>query len=198
MKLSKTCLTSAALSLALTAGAASPAFALETRRRAAPSPACSALTVQLAAQISGMQSALAATTPNPADVVDLLGRVYGDINALTSAGCLPAVPPTGAGPITNCVPDTAKLLSDVYTMFTALTKSTPDATGALSAVTALLADLTSLAVDTCLPLQSPNAQNPSRPTPDPVLAPALVPAFAPILVFVATQPPARSSWTRSR
>jgi hypothetical protein len=170
MKLSRTWLTSATLSLVLTAGTASPALAQTGRQAAAvpPPPACSALAAQLATQVTSVQSGLAAIPPNPSGVVGLVSQVFGDISALTGAGCLPAVPPTGTGPLTNCVPDTAKLLSDVYAVFTALTKATPDVTGAVSAMTALLDDLTSLVLDTCLALPTsglPVVPGPTTPRP---------------------------------
>ena len=152
----------AALTVVFAAGAAGPAMAATAVSRAphaaaptvpVPNAACSALTAQLVSQLTSAATGLLAVPPNPAAVTDLVGQLIGDITALQSSGCLPAVPPApgGSGAPTACVPDVAKLLSDVYGLVADLTKSPPDTAAALTAVTTVLSDIKGLFDATYLP-----------------------------------------------
>jgi hypothetical protein len=153
----------AALTVCFTAGAAAPALAAATVERPAPhvqtraalaadaTAACTALAEQLVSQVTGIGTGLLAVPPNVSAATGLVGQVLGDVTALQSAGCLPALPPTGTGTPTVCVPDVAKLLSDAFALLADLTAATPNVTGAVSTVSELVSDLSGLVTAKCLP-----------------------------------------------
>lgn len=152
----------ASMSVVLAAGVAAPAMAAAHERapRAASmavkdatpvNPACTALTTDLVGQISSASTGLLGVPPNVSAVTGLVGTLLGDVTALQSAGCLPAVPPAAGTTPTACVPDTATLLSDVFALLADLTSTPPNVTGAVSELTAALSSVSGLINAGCLP-----------------------------------------------
>lgn len=155
----------AALTVVFAAGTTGPALAATAQHAPQPqhrahhqhviaadatsSAACTALANQLVAQVTSAGTGLLAVPPNVSAVTGLVGQVLGDVTALQSSGCLPAVPPSGAP--TACVPDVAKLLSDAFGLLADLTATPPNTTGAVSELTSVVSDVTGLISAKCLP-----------------------------------------------
>ena len=174
----------AVLSAAIVAGMTGPAAAAAMRTshtgplgvaRADDAPtACTALATQIVSQVTGAATGLLAVPPNVGEVTGLVGQLIGDVTALQSSGCLPAIPPAPGAP-SACVAPLAQLLSDLFGLLADLTATPPNVTGAVSELTHVQSDLASLISGKCLPAV-PLPGIPGLPVPvPPVPAPLPLP-----------------------
>ena len=133
------------------APAASASDGTAAPRAAAPS--CTDLATQLRSQVSDAQSGLAAAPPNPSSATNKVGAAQKTAQQMQSTdNCLPAVPPADNTPGSPCLSDVAKLMSDLFATLAALLSAPPpNLAAATTALAQVLADLTALTKDGCLP-----------------------------------------------
>jgi hypothetical protein len=108
--------------------------------------------------VTGLGTALSATPPDPLTLSQSAGNLMDAVTAAVTAGCLPALPtpstPTPAN-AQKCLVDEVQLLQATLGIIAAGIATPPDLTAALQAATALVAALTAINADACLPISLP-------------------------------------------
>src|ERR1700722_6040566 len=129
---------------------------------AAPTAPCTAATAQvkqLSSAVTGLDTALSATPPDPVKLGQSAGNLMDAVIAAVNAGCLPALP-TPSGPPTpanahKCLVDEVQLRQATLGVIAAAISVPPNLPAALQSATALVKALTALNHDTCLPIPLP-------------------------------------------
>lgn len=151
-----------ALALPLALGGTFALSATASAAGAAPTAPCTAATAQvkqLASAVTGLDTALSATPPDPVKLGQSAGNLMDAVIAAVNAGCLPALP-TPSGPPTpanaqKCLVDEVQLRQATLGIIAAGIATPPNLTAALQAATALASALTALNSDACLPVSLP-------------------------------------------
>lgn len=185
--MSRRSLVCVSLALAFAGSAVLPAVASAAGHDTPPVAACTEDTqaVQdLTAAVTTIGTALQATPADPTKLSQAAGDLFTSVTAAQDAGCLPALPtstptvptppaPTSAAPagthdVASCTADAVQLLSAALGVVSANIATTPDATAVTKAATDLVAAVTAINTDTCLPVTLPVPSVPALPAPPPV------------------------------
>jgi hypothetical protein len=134
----------------------------------APTAACTAATSQvqqLSSAVTSLSSTLTAIPPNPATLGQTAGTLLNAVLAASNAGCLPALPTSGAtataANAAQCLVDEVQLLQATLGIIAAGISAPPNLTAALQAATALVTALTAINTNSCLPIALPIPSVPS-------------------------------------